>query len=131
MKRAIIAQVLVVLLLTSCATTGRPEALAFTIDEVGGGGATTLSLDGDALERGGYRLGDWVSLDLDGVLIDALVAEGPHQTYVTVVAGKEGVTLHLPGAIEAGAKGILRPSTYKGRPHDPSVNLSGSFVFTF
>ena len=31
MKRAIIAQVLVVLLLTSCATTGRPEALAFTI----------------------------------------------------------------------------------------------------
>jgi hypothetical protein len=131
MKRTLIAPLLIVMLLTSCATTGRPQALAFTIEEVGSRGVVTLSLDEDALVGGGYRLGDWVSLEIDGVIIDALVAEGPHQSYMTVVASEEGLQLHLPRTIEAGASGIVRPSSYRERRHDSPVKLSGSFVFTF
>lgn len=131
MKRLIIAGALTVILLTSCATARRPQALAFTIDQVDASGSITLSLDQDALVGGGYRLGDWVSLEIGGVMVDAVVAEGPHQVYPTVVAYEGGVRLYLPRAIAAGSGGVLRPSPSRGRQPNTAVSLSGSFVFTF
>lgn len=131
MKRAIIAQVLVVLLLTSCATTGRPEALAFTFSEQSSAMVATLSVGSEELAQSGYRSGDWVRLEIDGITLRALIADTPHRLFPTVVASEHTSRLYLPTAIESGTDGVLRLSPYDERQGNPSVNLSGSFVFTF
>lgn len=131
MRRTIIAAALILLLFTSCATARRPQALAFTIDHIDEDGSLALSLSHDTLLAGGYRHGDWVSLEVGGVIVDALVAESAHTLYPTLVATQTGLHLHMPQAIQAGAAGLVRPSSYTGKQHNSSVSLSGSFVFTF
>ncbi len=131
MKRLSIALLIILALLTSCATATRPQALPFTIGEQGGAMVATLSVGSEALAHSGYRSGDWVRLEIDGVTLRALIADAPHRLYPTVVASEHTSILSLPTAIESGATGVLRLSPYDERQGGSSVSLSGSFVFTF
>ncbi|MCK9547570.1 MAG: hypothetical protein RBS49_01225 [Sphaerochaeta sp.] len=131
MKHISIALLVFVLVLTSCATSQRPQALPFSIGERATAMVATLSVGREELAQSGYRSGDWVRLEIDGIALRALLADEPHRLFTTLVASEHTSRLYLPDAIEAGKDGILRLSPPDDRQHTSSVSLSGSFIFTF
>ncbi len=131
MKRMILALTVTTLILSSCATSRRAQVLPFSVIEEKSGQFFALSLTFDSLTESGYRIGDWVQLDIDGVVIHALIADSPHHSYPTVVRAGDTVQVLLPSAFASGSSGTLRPSLYQGQKPASSVSLSGSFVFTF
>ena len=131
MKRLSIVLLITLTVLTSCTTAKRPQALPFTIDEQSSAMVATLSVGSEELAQSGYRSGDWVRLEIEGITLRALIADAPHRLYPTVVAGEHASILYLPTAIESGAEGVLRLSPSDERQGGSAVSLSGSFVFTF
>lgn len=131
MKRLSIVLLITLTVLTSCTTAKRPQALPFTIDEQRCAMVATLSVGSEELAQSGYRSGDWVRLEIEGITLRALIADAPHRLYPTVVAGEHASILYLPTAIESGAEGVLRLSPSDERQGGSAVSLSGSFVFTF
>ncbi len=131
MKRLSIVLLIILTAFTSCATAKRPQALPFTITEGRGAAVATLSVTREELTQSGYRNGDWVRLEIDGIALRALIADEPHRLYPTIVASARTSRLHLPTAIESGAHATLRLSPSEERPGGSTVSLSGSFVFTF
>jgi len=131
MKRLSIAVLAILMVLTSCATAGRPQALPFSVTERKDAVVATLSVGGEELSRSGYRSGDWVRLEIDGIALRALIADAPHRLYPTIVASEHTSRLYLPTAIETEAAGVLRLAPSDERQGGSSVSLSGSFIFTF
>ncbi|HOQ95203.1 MAG TPA: hypothetical protein PLB37_08315 [Sphaerochaeta sp.] len=131
MKRLSIVLLITLTVLTSCTTAKRPQALPFTIDEQRCAMVATLSVGSEELAHSGYRSGDWVRLEIEGITLRALIADAPHRLYPTVVAREHTSILYLPTAIESGAEGVLRLSPSDERQGGSAVSLSGSFVFTF
>lgn len=131
MKRLSIVLLITLTVLTSCTTAKRPQALPFTIDEQRCAMVATLSVGSEELAHRGYRRGDWVRLEIEGITLRALIADAPHRLYPTVVAREHTSILYLPTAIESGAEGVLRLSPSDERQGGSAVSLSGSFVFTF
>ena len=131
MKRLSIVLLITLTVLTSCTTAKRPQALPFTIDEQGGAMVATLSVGIEELAHSGYRRGDWVRLEIEGITLRALIADAPHRLYPTVVASEQASHLYLPMGIESGASGVLRLAPHDERHDGSPIRLTGSFVFTF
>lgn len=131
MKRLSIVLLITLTVLTSCTTEKRPQALPFTLDEQRCAMVATLSVGSEELAQSGYRSGDWVRLEIEGITLRALIADAPHRLYPTVVAREHTSILDPPTAIESGAEGVLRLSPSDERQGGSAVSLSGSFVFTF
>ena len=67
MKRLSIVLLITLTVLTSCTTEKRPQALPFTLDEQRCAMVATLSVGSEELAQSGYRSGDWVRLEIEGI----------------------------------------------------------------
>ena len=130
MRNAYIATILAsLLLLASCTTTQRAKPISL---EVTGKPVTemlTISLSEAELFEAGYTYGQWVLLEIEGVVLKAKIAPAPAALTSTLVPHEETSTLYAPLAIKEGGKGIMAPYREPSGPSS-SVSFSGSFVFT-
>jgi hypothetical protein len=132
MKRFLLLATLVALMLfTSCTSTShRPKPLAVEVTKEVDSPLLVLSINENDLYQAGYKNGDWVLIELDGMLIKALLASSASQQTTTLVAGPTSSFLYTPTAIRQGSSGLLIPYRPQQEREQSSVSFSGSFVFT-
>lgn len=128
-RKILFLALLAVVLFTSCTST-KPKSLALEVVNTTDRPLFQLSVSENDLLQAGYRQGDWVLIELGGMLIKALVSDrAMHQT-TTLVAGPTSSYLYTPTAIENGSSGILFPYTRQEEKAQSSVSFSGNFVFS-
>jgi hypothetical protein len=117
------------LLLTSCTTVQRAKPLPLQVEGKPVTEMLTISLSQAELLASGYTVGQWVLLEIEGVVLKAQIASSPNAGTTTLVPGEKDSTLYAPLAIREGGTGVMVP--YR-EPADASssVSFSGSFVFT-
>lgn len=120
----------VLLLLTSCATTRKPDAVPLSITESPAKQLLRLSVNRGMLQDAGYSLGDIVTIELEGILIHARYSLEAREGYTTLVATEEYSLLHLPKELQEGSTGILFPYRKDSSKINTKLNVTGSFVFT-
>lgn len=128
-RKILFLALLAVMLFTSCTST-KPKSLALEVVNATDRPLFQLSVSENDLLQAGYRQGDWVLIELGGMLIKALVSDrAMHQT-TTLVAGPTSSYLYTPTAIENGSSGILFPYAQQEEKAQSSVSFSGNFVFS-
>jgi hypothetical protein len=125
---AILATALV--LLTSCATARKPDAVPLSITESPHEQLLVLSVNRGMLQDAGYSLGDIVTIELEGMLIHARYSLEAREGYTTLVATEEYSLLHLPKELQEGSTGILFPYQKDSSKINTKLNVTGNFVFT-
>lgn len=132
MKRFLLLSALsALMLLTSCASTSRtPGPLAVKVTEAVNSPLLVLSISENDLYQAGYKNGDWVLIELDGMLIKALLSTSASQQVTTLVAGPTNSVLYTPTAIRQGSSGLVIPYRPQQERAQSSVSFSGNFVFT-
>ncbi len=129
MKR--IAFMLILLLtLTSCATMKtHPEPVPLNVTKSLQSEVLQLDITKAMLTQAGYQVGDWITLEIGGLLINAKYSESQDSQSTSLVATENGSFLYLPASIEPGSKGILFEYMDPQRDPNTSVHLSGTFYF--
>nr|WP_321261735.1 hypothetical protein [uncultured Sphaerochaeta sp.] len=132
MKRITVYAILAtaLLLLTSCATVRKPDAVPLSITESPAKQLLRLSVNRGMLQDAGYSLGDIVTIELEGMLIHARYSLEAREGYTTLVATEEYSLLHLPKELQEGSTGILFPYRKDSSKINTKLNVTGSFVFT-
>ena len=132
MKRfRLLAALSALMLLTSCARTSRTRGpVAINVIEAVNSPLLVLALSESDLYQAGYKNGDWVLIELDGMLIKALLSTSASQQATTLVAGPTNSVLYTPTAIRQGSSGLVIPYRPKQERAQSSVSFSGNFVFT-
>ena len=130
MRNIYIATILAsLLLLASCTTTQRAKPLSLEVEGKPVTEMLTISLSEAELLEAGYTYGQWVLLEIEGVVLKAKIARAPVAGVSTLVPRQEASTLYAPMAIKEGGKGLMVPYREPSGPSS-SVSFSGSFVFT-
>ncbi len=132
MKRFLLLSALsALMLLTSCTSTShRPKPLAVKVSENVKSPLLVLSINENDLYQAGYKTGDWVLIELDGIVIKALLSDSASQQTTTLVAGPTHSSLYTPTAIRQGSSGLIIPYRPQQERGQSSVSFSGNFVFT-
>ncbi len=131
MRKAYIVTLLAsLLLLASCTTTKRAQNLPLEVAGKPVSEMLSISLGEEDLLKAGYTYGQWVLLEIQGVVLKARIASAPVAGVSTLVPHENTSTLYAPLAIKEGGTGIIVPYQEPSGTSS-SVRLSGSFVFTF
>ncbi len=132
MKRFLLLSVLTAfMLLTSCASTSHtPGSVAVKVTEAVNSPLLVLSISKNDLYQAGYKHGDWVLIELEGMLIKALLSDSASQQTTTLVAGPTSSVLYTPTAIRQGSSGLIIAYRPQQERVQSSVSFSGNFVFT-
>ncbi len=132
MKRILVYALIVaaLVLLPSCATARKPDAVPLSITESPSEQLFKISVNRGMLQDAGYALGDIVTIEMEGILIHARYSLEAREGYTTLVATEEYSLLHLPKEIKAGSTGILFPYRKESSKVNTKLNVTGSFVFT-
>ncbi|MGE4583597.1 MAG: hypothetical protein AB7C91_03030 [Sphaerochaeta sp.] len=126
-----IAGILIVLL-SSCATVAhRTEAVTTTVDTVYAGSLVDLNLGMEDFLGAGYAMGDRIVLEVDGVMVKAVLSDAALPNEATLVVGKTKTRLLLPTAVQRNSQVIIFPFNESQVHSGSSLTLSGNFVFTF
>ncbi|HZJ88122.1 MAG TPA: hypothetical protein VFC80_03090 [Sphaerochaeta sp.] len=124
----IITGLVFILALSGCATqSARKYPLPFTVLEQPTGPLYTLSIPEAEISAAGYRTGDWILLRLGTQEIAARLAVERSASYPTLIAEANESFLYIP---EADAGKLVSIKELQ-KQHTSSLNLSGTFVFTF
>ncbi|MXI87086.1 hypothetical protein [Sphaerochaeta halotolerans] len=131
MKRLLyIPLVMALLLLPSCATSKKVEAIPLSITESPADHLFRLSVNQAMLQEAGYTLGDIVTIELEGMLIHARYSLEAKEGYTTLVATEAYSLLHLPKELKEGSTGMLFPYRDERSKINTKLNVTGNFVFT-
>ncbi|WP_319757613.1 hypothetical protein [uncultured Sphaerochaeta sp.] len=131
MKRILLYALLIValVLLPSCTTVKKPDAVPVSITESPADQLFKLSVNRGMLQDAGYSLGDIVTIELEGILIHARYSLEAREGYTTLVATEQYSLLHLPKELQEGSTGILFPYRKDSSKINTKLNVTGNFVF--
>lgn len=130
MRKVYIVTILTsLLLLASCTTTQKAKPISLGVTEKPVTEMLTISLSETELLEAGYTYGEWVLLEIEGIVLKAKIATAPAAGVSTLVPRQHSSTLYAPTAIKEGGKGLMVPYREPSGPSS-SVSFSGSFVFT-
>lgn len=130
MNRKIVSLALLsIVLFTSCTST-KPKPLDIQVIKAADKPLLQLSVSENDLIQAGYRQGDWVLIEMGGVLVKALVSDRAMNQTTTLVAGPTSSYLYTPTEIEDGSSGVLFPYTRQEEQAQSSVSFSGNFIFS-
>ncbi|MGE4453092.1 MAG: hypothetical protein AB7D92_01040 [Sphaerochaeta sp.] len=118
------------LMLTSCTTTRKAEALPLSVTAIPSEHFLRLSLTRNDLRSAGYTLGDTLTIEIEGILIHARYSQAPQEGYTTLIAKESDSLLYLPKEVAEGSKGILFPFQDGSSKFNTKLNVTGNFVFT-
>ena len=134
MKRmsSIALLVFTLLVLSSCTSTHRrPGPIPLKVVSQKQAQLFTIDITREALETAGYRHGDFILLEIDGIMLRTVYNNVVVNSYITLIADEKQSTLYMPKAVKEGSTGILFLSKPPERQSNSSVSFSGNFVFTF
>ncbi|NCC11996.1 MAG: hypothetical protein EOM32_01345 [Spirochaetia bacterium] len=130
MRKAYIVTILAsLLLLASCTTAKRAQSIPLEVAGMPVSEMVSISIGEEDLLEAGYSYGQWVLLEIEGVVLKAQIASAPVARISTLVPHENTSTLYAPLAIKEGGTGIIAPYREPSGPSS-SVHFSGSFVFT-
>ena len=123
---------LLLLVLSSCTSMQkRPTPVAVQVTGQTSSHLFSVNVTSTMLAQAGYRHGDYVMIESEGITLRAMYNDVLLNTHITLIADEKQGTLYMPKAIKEGGKGILFFSRPPERESSSSVSFTGNFVFTF